>query len=79
MIKLLPLSDNEAAELRQVCGDGTLQKAAITLTNPDNSIPPVVYLDVKWFEWRSTIMEGFPGTYRMEVRFVDEIEIQVKR
>jgi hypothetical protein len=75
-IKLLPLTKEEAADLRSICGDGTLQKATLTLKNPDKNIPEIVYIAFKMFEWRSTVMQGFPGTYTMEARFLDEIEIQ---
>jgi len=74
-IDVLPLTNDEAAELRNICGDETLLKVTLILKNPDQNIPETVYLDFKWFEWRSTVMQGFPGTYRMEVRFLDNIEI----
>jgi hypothetical protein len=79
MIKILPVTKDEAAELRRICGDGTLLKATLTLNITDKEIPDVVYLDFKWFEWSSDKMKGFSGTYRMEVRFLDEIEIQMTR
>ena len=74
-IEILPLSNQELLDLINICGDMTLQKATLTLITPDKTIPEVIYLDVKWFEWRSNIMKGFPDTYRMEVRNVDHIEI----
>ncbi|MGA3014069.1 MAG: hypothetical protein ABSD71_08540 [Bacteroidales bacterium] len=72
-IEILPLTDSEAAELRSICGGETLQKARLTLVTDDKSIPQEVYLDVKWFEWRSDVMKGFPDTYKMEVRNVEEV------
>jgi hypothetical protein len=72
-IEILPLTDTDAAELRNICGSEILQKARLTLITPDNSIPQEVYLDVKWFEWKSDVMKGFPDTYKMEVRNVEEV------
>jgi hypothetical protein len=72
-IEILPLTANESAELRSICGSEILQKARLTLITPDNSIPQEVYLDVKWFEWRSDVMKGFPDTYKMEVRNVEGV------
>jgi len=75
-IEVLPLTVEDAAELRSICGSEILQKATLKLKTSDMNIPEVVYLDFKWFEWRSTVMQGFPNTYRMEARFLDNIEIQ---
>ena len=75
-IRLLPLAPEEAAELRHLCGDGTLQKATLTLKDPLTRIPELLYLDIKCFDWRSASMPGFHDIYRMEARFLDEIVIQ---
>jgi len=74
-IEINHLDEPEAAVLRAISGNETLQQASLTLKTPDKTIPEVVYLDFKWFEWSSTIMPGFPDTYRMEVRVVEEIDI----
>ncbi len=75
-LKILPVSRKEGEELRNIAGDEMLYKAELTLRVTDPTIPEVVYLNFKWFEWKSDIMKGFPGTYRMEVALVDEIEFQ---
>lgn len=72
-IEILPLTNSEADELRSICGSETLQKARLTLVTNNSSIPQEVYLDVKWFEWRSDVMKGFPDTYKMEVRNVEGV------
>ena len=72
-IEILPLTAAEAVELHSICGSQILQKARLTLITPDKGFPQEVYLDVKWFEWRSDIMKGFPDTYKMEVRNVEEV------
>jgi hypothetical protein len=72
-IEILPYTDAEAAEIRGVCGRCPLQKAKLVLWKPDPSIPETVYLDFKFFAWKSSTMKGFPDQYEMEVRLVDEI------
>lgn len=75
-IEILPLTSGEVAEFMDISGDLTLQKASLTLMTPDHNIPEIVYLDFKWFEWRSDIMKGFPDTYRMEVRNVAHVQFK---
>jgi hypothetical protein len=72
-IEILPLTTQEADELNNI-SDLTLQKATLTLTTVDKTIPEIIYLDVKWFEWKTDVMPGFPDTYKMEARNVSEIK-----